>query len=74
MILFLNNNADIAAIEKLPDRLRFMGFESTIEIEGNHKALAIIHGVDQYTCEKLFTASRSVTTDIIKNVSAKIQI
>lgn len=54
MILFLNKNASMAQIEQLRDRLNFMGFESTIEIEGNHKAIAIINGIDDYTREELF--------------------
>ena len=56
MILFLNNQASIAAIEQLRDRLHFMGFESTIEIEGNHKAIAIINGIDDSIREDLFKA------------------
>ena len=35
MILFLNKSAKINDIEKLRDRLRFMGFESLIDIENN---------------------------------------
>jgi 3-deoxy-7-phosphoheptulonate synthase len=54
MILFLNKNAPTNEIENLRERLRFMGFETTLEIEGNHKVIAIINGVDSSVCISLF--------------------
>jgi len=54
MILFLNKDAKINEIEKLRDRLRFMGFESTLEIEEKHKVIAIINGIDSSVCVDLF--------------------
>lgn len=56
MILFLRRDAQINEIEKLRDRLRFMGFESSIEIEGNQKVIAIINGVDENVCVEKFEA------------------
>lgn len=56
MILFLKKDAQMNEIEKLRDRLRFMGFESTVEIEENHKVIAIINGIDNSVCMDLFEA------------------
>ncbi len=54
MILFLNKDAQMNEIENLRDRLRFMGFETTIGIEEDHKVIAITHGVDSSVCVELF--------------------
>ena len=56
MILFLNKDAQMNEIENLRDRLRFMGFESIVEIEENHKVIAIINGIDSSVCIDLFEA------------------
>ncbi|MCH9689998.1 MAG: 3-deoxy-7-phosphoheptulonate synthase [Gammaproteobacteria bacterium] len=54
MILFLNKNAPLNEIENLRERLHSMGFETTLEIEDNHKVIAIINGVDSSVCLSLF--------------------
>ena len=56
MILFLNNNASIVEIEKLKDRLQFMGFESTIDIDNSRKVIAVVNGLDDSVCIKQFEA------------------
>lgn len=49
MILILSNSASIIEIEQLNDRLKFMGLESVISIEGNYKSIAIVNGIDEHT-------------------------
>ena len=55
MILILEQTASIEAIENLRQRLKFMGFDSTIEITSNHKAIALISGIDEQTQSELFS-------------------
>ncbi len=49
MILFLNTHASLHAIEQLQNRLTFMGFDSTLEIDSNHKRIVVINGIDENT-------------------------
>lgn len=56
MILFLEKNAQTQEIEALRDRLLSMGFESTVQIEGNNKTLTIINGAQDNACMDLFAA------------------
>jgi 3-deoxy-7-phosphoheptulonate synthase len=54
MILILNKETNTQAIETLLDRLHFMGFEACVENHGNHKAIAILNGIDNNVHEELF--------------------
>lgn len=54
MILFLDKNATFHDLEKLRDRLRFMGFESMVDVENGQKVIAITHGIDKNVRMDLF--------------------
>jgi 3-deoxy-7-phosphoheptulonate synthase len=55
MILLMKNNATDSEINRLQDRLQFMGFESCLSTQDNHKTIAIINGIDKLTHIDLFS-------------------
>lgn len=54
MILYLHRNAQIRDIEKLLDKLKFMGFETSLDTDGNQKVIAILNEIDSNVCVDKF--------------------
>lgn len=55
MILYLNEQSEMSEIEQLRKRLQFMGFQSTLHIDGTSKTIAIISGIDETIRKDLFS-------------------